>query len=487
MLVENQKIKIDIKGKKRIIYRFRNLGYQIDDDQDFLYVKPEDLVRSDKNFLQAYCDDCGDDFLIQNYTYRKKIECREKILCDNCRHNSDEIKEKRKQTNRIRYGGDTPMSSNEIKQKIKNTNLERYGVENVSSSPIIREKVKNTVVERYGVSNVSKLESIKKKKEQTCMEHFGTTNPFVSEEVKNKIKEHNIEKYGVEYYMQTQEFLDKSYNTIINRYKDVYGDLPENELYRLYLEDSREKREETNLIRYGTKYPSTLEEIKEKIRATNISRYKTYSPVINEEVMKKIKATNLERYGVEYSILSEQAIKKSKETKLKKYGTTNLAQVPEIIEKRKRTNMERYGCENPMSNLDVYQRWQDSMLKDSNIRTSTQQIAIFNLCKELYSENEILLNYPVGRCFLDIAIISASYKINIEYDAFHWHQDKQHDRRRDEFIKSEGWKVLRVKSSHKLPTKDQLEYAINKLVNEGYSYTEIVLDDWEDRKEENVS
>ena len=44
MLVENQKIKIDIKGKKRIIYRFRNLGYQIDDDQDFLYVKPEDLA-----------------------------------------------------------------------------------------------------------------------------------------------------------------------------------------------------------------------------------------------------------------------------------------------------------------------------------------------------------------------------------------------------------------------------------------------------------
>ena len=80
MLVENQKIKIDIKGKKRIIYRFRNLGYQIDDDQDFLYVKPEDLVRSDKNFLQAYCDDCGDDFLIQNYTYRKKIERKEKIL-----------------------------------------------------------------------------------------------------------------------------------------------------------------------------------------------------------------------------------------------------------------------------------------------------------------------------------------------------------------------------------------------------------------------
>ena len=92
---------------------------------------------------------------------------------------------------------------------------------------------------------------------------------------------------------------------------------------------------------------------------------------------------------------------------------------------------------------------------------------------------------------MDIAIISASYKINIEYDAFHWHQDKQRDRRRDEFIKSEGWKVLRVKSSHKLPTKDQLEYAINKLVKDGYSYTEIILDDWANsdkyRKEENVS
>ena len=88
---------------------------------------------------------------------------------------------------------------------------------------------------------------------------------------------------------------------------------------------------------------------------------------------------------------------------------------------------------------------------------------------------------------MDVAIIFDSYKINIEYDAFHWHQDKQRDRRRDEFIKSEGWKVLRVKSSHKLPTKDQLECAINKLINEEYSYTEIVLDDWGDRKEEKVS
>lgn len=36
MLVEGQTIKIDIKGKKRIIYRYKNLGYQITDDQDFI-------------------------------------------------------------------------------------------------------------------------------------------------------------------------------------------------------------------------------------------------------------------------------------------------------------------------------------------------------------------------------------------------------------------------------------------------------------------
>ena len=70
-------------------------------------------------------------------------------------------------------------------------------------------------------------------------------------------------------------------------------------------------------------------------------------------------------------------------------------------------------------------------------------------------------------------------KIDLEYDCWHWHQDSQKDRRRDEFLKSQGWKILRIKSSHKLPTLEQLKESINKLISSDRTFTRIVLDDWE--------
>lgn len=52
------------------------------------------------------------------------------------------------------------------------------------------------------------------------------------------------------------------------------------------------------------------------------------------------------------------------------------------------------------------------------------------------------------------------------------------DRRRDEFLKKEGYKILRIKSGHKIPSKEELIQSLNKLIREDYSYTEIVLNDW---------
>lgn len=68
------------------------------------------------------------------------------------------------------------------------------------------------------------------------------------------------------------------------------------------------------------------------------------------------------------------------------------------------------------------------------------------------------------------------------YKSWYWHQDSQRDRRRDEHFKSKGWKVLRIKSGHKLPTEEQLFEAIDKLINTNRKYTEIKLDDWKEGK-----
>ena len=67
-------------------------------------------------------------------------------------------------------------------------------------------------------------------------------------------------------------------------------------------------------------------------------------------------------------------------------------------------------------------------------------------------------------------------KIDIEYDGLYWHSDKQKDRRRDNFVKSKGYKILRVLGNKKdeMPTEKCLLESVEALLN-GRNYIEIVM------------
>lgn len=67
-------------------------------------------------------------------------------------------------------------------------------------------------------------------------------------------------------------------------------------------------------------------------------------------------------------------------------------------------------------------------------------------------------------------------KIDVEYDGWYYHKDKQdYDNRRDIFVQSNGYKVLRIKGNYQIPTEEQLQEAINYLVK-GNLYAKIILD-----------
>ena len=87
-----------------------------------------------------------------------------------CGYESDERKEKIRQTNLERYGVENPNQSKEIQNKTKKTNLERYGVENPNQSKEIREKTKQTNLERYGVESPLQSKEIQEKIKQTNLE-----------------------------------------------------------------------------------------------------------------------------------------------------------------------------------------------------------------------------------------------------------------------------------------------------------------------------
>ena len=86
------------------------------------------------------------------------------------------------------------------------------------------------------------------------------------------------------------------------------------------------------------------------------------------------------------------------------------------------------------------------------------------------------LNYPESLLSLDCAVFLDNVKIDVEYDGWYWHQDTNRDRRRDNFVKSKGYKILRVKGNHQdlMPTQEQIDTAISQLLN-GKNYTEIIM------------
>ena len=85
------------------------------------------------------------------------------------------------------------------------------------------------------------------------------------------------------------------------------------------------------------------------------------------------------------------------------------------------------------------------------------------------------LNKPCDSCFLDCAIVYNSINIDVEYDGEYWHQDEQQDRRRDEFVKSQGYKILRIRGRYDIPTKEQLVQHIEELVNSQHTFDVIKM------------
>lgn len=76
------------------------------------------------------------------------------------------------------------------------------------------------------------------------------------------------------------------------------------------------------------------------------------------------------------------------------------------------------------------------------------------------------LNYPCDLVSLDCMTIINNIKIDVEYDGWYWHKNKQEeDKRRNYFLIRRGFKVLRIRSNKEMPSKEQITRAIDILLN----------------------
>ncbi len=301
--------------------------------------------------------------------------------------------------------------------KIKSTCKQKYGVESYSMLDECKEKVKQTCLERFNVEYSMQSSEIKEKAYNTNLIKYGFKHPSQNKEVQNKSKQTMLERYGVEWAMQSKDISTKAQKA----FRERFVNNKENAL------DLKRRKEQTCMDRYGYSNPSQVPEFKDKM-----------------------KQTCLMRYNVEYAIQS-----------------------PEIRKRIEKTTEERYGHKYTFKNDNIKQKAVMSYYLNGTCPTSKPQIELYNLLVEIYGNCE--LNYPCSDCLLDCMVNIDDILIDIEYDAPYWHQDEQRDRRRDEFVKSQGYKVLRIVSGRKIPTKEQLIEAIDYLVKGNHSFNKIDL------------
>lgn len=292
-----------------------------------------------------------------------------------------------------------------------------------------------------------------------------------------------------EYFEVKIQDLPKGSHAIVEVQCDYCGIVVEKE-YRRYLEEhddelgdccgkcNRIKSNKSWIERYGG-IGLQSKQIKDKAQKTNKIKYGCKAPMQNKEIYEKVRKTQEEKYGG-IGLQSPITRKKIEERNLELRGVKYPAQDEKIREKQRNTLKEKYGVEHPLQFLEFKEKAIVNAMKTRQMNgtfVSKPEKIITDMLKELYGEENCLPSFPVGRLSLDCLLIIENIKIDVEYDGWYWHKNRQEeDRRRNYTLLNLGYKVLRIKSKYEIPTKEQIIEAINTLITEDKHYTEIILD-----------
>lgn len=257
-----------------------------------------------------------------------------------------------------------------------------------------------------------------------------------------------MEKYGVKHPMQNKKIYLKCQNTLEEH--------------------------------YGVRYMQQSPKIKQKTIDNNIQNFGVPYAMMSDDIKQKTVQTCLNKFGVQYPMQNNEVRAKCIESMQLKYGVNRPLQCKEIMNKVKQTNLLKYGTENPMSNMEIRSKAFQTMLKNDNVRTSKPQEELGILLQKIYP---LVQSDVVIRSFcLDFVLNINDCKIDIEYDGSYWHNTPEAQRRdliRDKILQKEyKFKTLRIKSGYLIPDKQQIIDAIDDLIYNNKTYTQIILPDW---------
>jgi len=131
---------------------------------------------------------------------------------------SDYVKQKKEETNLLKYGVRHPGQIPEGREKAKKTCVERFGVEHATQSKDIQNKQKETNMARYGAAYAMQSDELKKSHQDAMKASYGVSSPFQSGVIRERAKETLIGKYGVDNAMKSDEIKAKVTTTCLDRY-----------------------------------------------------------------------------------------------------------------------------------------------------------------------------------------------------------------------------------------------------------------------------
>ena len=238
------------------------------------------------------------------------------------------------------------------------------------------------------------------------------------------------------------------------------------------------KRKKTCLEKYGYENYTETPQMKEQIVEANLNKYGVPCYLQSQENREKIKQTLIEKYGADNPMKVDSIKEKARQTNLERYGVEHVSQSDAIKEKTKKNNLEKYGVEYPIQRADIKAKAIKTLYENGSEKTSKQQLQLYEMVLKKYPEAK--LNFPFSSCSLDIFVNINDIKIDIEYDGWYFHQDKQKDVKRDKFLQANGFKTIRIRSAYQMPIEQELFNSIDCLVNTDRRFIEIKLSDWKE-------
>jgi len=198
-----------------------------------------------------------------------------------CMTSSTKMKEKRKNTNILKYGVDNPAKSLLVKEKVKQTNIKNFGTEYPLQSKECKNKFKKHFLEIHGVDNPSKLPNTREKAQNTMLEKYGVEHAMQSKEIQDKLKEYFLETYKVDNPSKLPNTREKAQNTMLEKYGVEHA---------LQSPTFITKSKETNLNKYGTDSYTKTKEYQDNLHA---SIFIKNSKLINSERFNLLSCSNI--------------------------------------------------------------------------------------------------------------------------------------------------------------------------------------------------